>query len=389
VLISFFVTFATAVIVFLATATFPRKEAAVGVLRYSLGEIRVTASRGGILTALHVQDGQTVEVGDLLAFVVTEQRLAAGDIYDARVLAAVERERAMLEQRLAALNASEPLQKQGLTERISGIARQLLELQAQQQARERQALLAGQSAAAADKLAAEGVFSAEQQRARRQQALAAEQAVAEIGAQITSLQSQRVDQELQLTRLPSDIAQTRAVILGEIEALEEKRAGAAAQNGFALIARAAGTVTAMQARLGQPVDTVKPLMTIIPRGSRLQAELYVPSRAIGFVNTGQTVRLLYDAFPYTRFGPGFGTVAQCSSAVLMPEEVTAAVKVTEPVYRVSVELNSTSMSAYGRAVPLQSGMALAADIILEDRSFLAFLLDPLLAARGRVLGVQR
>src|SRR5689334_8157734 len=101
----FFVSFAVCVVVFLATATFPRKEAAVGVLRYSLGEIRVSASRSGIVTALYVQDGQTVEAGDLIAFVATEQRLAAGDIYDARVLAAVERERSMLEQRLAALDA--------------------------------------------------------------------------------------------------------------------------------------------------------------------------------------------------------------------------------------------------------------------------------------------
>jgi membrane fusion protein len=177
--------------------------------------------------------------------------------------------------------------------------------------------------------------------------------------------------------------------LGEIASLEEKRAGAHSQNGFALIARATGTITAMQARLGQPVDTVKPLMTIIPRGTQLQAELYVPSRAIGFVNEGQTVRLLYDAFPYTRFGPGFGTVVQRSSAVLMPEEVSAAVKVTEPVYRVTVELQGNFMSAYSPPVPLQSGMALTADIILEDRSFIALLLDPLLAAQGRVLGVQR
>jgi membrane fusion protein len=144
-LTAFFTILVVCVVGFLAIATFPRKEAAVGVLRYSLGEIRVTASRGGIVTALYVEDGQTVEAGDLLAFVATEQRLAARDIYDARVLAAVERERTMLNQRLAALNASEPLQKQGLTERIAGIARQLLDLEAQQQARERQALLAGQS----------------------------------------------------------------------------------------------------------------------------------------------------------------------------------------------------------------------------------------------------
>src|SRR5215467_12705237 len=68
-LTTFFATFAVCVVVFLASATFPRKEAAVGVLRYSLGEIRVTASRSGIVTALHVKDGQAVEAGDPLAFV--------------------------------------------------------------------------------------------------------------------------------------------------------------------------------------------------------------------------------------------------------------------------------------------------------------------------------
>jgi membrane fusion protein len=258
----FFSTFAVCVVAFLATATFPRKEPAVGVLRYSKGEIRVTASRGGIVTALYVQDGQTVEAGDLLAFVTTEQHLHGGDVYDARVLAALERERKLLSQRLAALNASEPLQEKALTLRIGGVARQLVDMQAERQAREDQAVLARQSAAAADRLAAQGWISLEQQRERHQKALAAEQAVAEVSAQITSLQSQKVELELQLTRLPSDIAQTRASIMSEIEALEEKRAAADAQNGFALIARAAGTITAMQARLGQPVDTVKPLMTI-------------------------------------------------------------------------------------------------------------------------------
>ena len=65
-------------------------------------------------------------------------------------------------------------------------------------------------------------------------------------------------------------------------------------------------MSALQASLGQAVDPAKPLMTLTPRGGALRAELYVPSRAIGFVKTGQRVRLLYDAFPYQKFGPGRG-----------------------------------------------------------------------------------
>lgn len=385
-LTSFFAAFAVATLAFLATATFPRKEAATGILRYPLGELRVAPPRSGILKSVLVRDGQEVTAGDVLAFVTTEQRMAEGDVYDARVLAAIQREREMLEVRLSALNASEPLQVQGLRERIAGIGQQLGELQGDRRSRAARARLASESYAAAATLAAQGVYSAEQRRVRQQQALALDQSVSELASQIIALESQRTDLVLQLARLPAEVAQTRASILGSIEALEEKRASANAQNGFSLVASTAGTITSLQAQVGQPVDPAKPLMTLIPRGSVLQAELYVPSRAIAFVSESQPVRLLFDAFPYTRFGPGRGHVAQVSSAVLRPEEVTAAVKVGEPVYKVLVTLDAMAMQAYGKAIPLQSGMALTADILLESRSFLDLLMDPLLAARGRVLG---
>ena len=79
-LLGFLLTVALVTLIFLATATFPRKETATGLLRYSEGEIRVAPppSRAGIVTALHVRDGQKVQAGDVLAFVTTEQRLAGG-----------------------------------------------------------------------------------------------------------------------------------------------------------------------------------------------------------------------------------------------------------------------------------------------------------------------
>ena len=272
-LTGFFLTVACAAVAFLATATFPRKETAAGVLRHSLGEVRVTPSRAGVLRSVVVRDGQEVAEGDVLAYVTTEQRLAGGDAYDARVLAAVAREREMLEARLRALDLSEPLQAQALRERVAGLTRQLAGLQADRASRAARSRLAAESLAAADALAAQGVYSAEQKRARQQQALALEQSVSELDARVASLESQRTETVLHLARLPAEVAQTRAGILGAVEALEEKRASAEAGNGFALLARAPGTVTALQAQPGQPVDPSKPLMAIVPRGSALVAEL--------------------------------------------------------------------------------------------------------------------
>ena len=53
-LTGFFVALATGALIFLATATFPRKETAAGILRYPLGELRITPARSGILKAAFV-----------------------------------------------------------------------------------------------------------------------------------------------------------------------------------------------------------------------------------------------------------------------------------------------------------------------------------------------
>ncbi|MCX7379755.1 MAG: HlyD family efflux transporter periplasmic adaptor subunit [Alphaproteobacteria bacterium] len=346
----------------------------------------MTPPRSGIVTTLHVRDGEAVAEGDLLAFITTEQRLAEGGIVDARILAAVAAERQYLRQRLERLNESEPLQAASLRQRIAGLTVQLDELTQDRASRAQALKLARESLAVAVALAAQGIYSAEQRRQREQAMLALEQSVIELKSQMANMESQRADLALQLLRLPVDIAQSRSEILRALAAIEQREADVGAQNGFALIARTAGVVTALQTQIGAPVDAARPLMAIIPHGSVLQAELYVPSRAMGFVQAGHRVRLLFDAFPYTRFGPGFGTVTELSTTVLRPEEVTAALKITEPVYRLVVRLHDTAMQAYGKRLPLQSGMALTADILLEDRTFLDLLLDPLRAAAGRTLG---
>jgi membrane fusion protein len=50
---------------------------------------------------------------------------------------------------------------------------------------------------------------------------------------------------------------------------------------------------------------------------------------------------------------------------------------------VTVQLQSQQFAAYGEHFPLQAGMTLRADIVLEERSLFEWLMDPLLALRGR------
>ncbi|MFQ5347166.1 MAG: hypothetical protein ACE5ED_04900 [Rhodothalassiaceae bacterium] len=77
------------------------------------------------------------------------------------------------------------------------------------------------------------------------------------------------------------------------------------------------------------------------------------------------MRLAYDAFDYRRFGMQRGIVKAVSATILSPDEVPRPLRPTEPVYRVTVALDRQSVRAYGTEVPLQAGMTLAADIVLE------------------------
>src|SRR5690606_24993640 len=135
--------------------------------------------------------------------------------------------------------------------------------------------------------------------------------------------------------------------------------------------------------VGQIVDTGRPLMSLLPAGARLRAELIAPSRAIGFIEPGAGVQLRYPAYPYQKFGHHPGRVAAISRAALPVTEQGGAGAGQEPVYRVIVDLDSESIDVYGRPRALRAGMAVEADVQLETRRLYEWVLEPLYAMKMR------
>lgn len=136
-------------------------------------------------------------------------------------------------------------------------------------------------------------------------------------------------------------------------------------------------------RPGATVEAGRVLAIILPHGEVLQAELWVPSRAAGFLRSGEPVRLMYDAFPYQKFGVGRGTVASIAGAPVDPADLTVPIETKEALYRVLVNLESPTVDGYGKVWRLSPGIRLSADLILDDRSLWEWLFDPIIAARRR------
>ena len=125
------------------------------------------------------------------------------------------------------------------------------------------------------------------------------------------------------------------------------------------------------------------LAVIVPQGKPLQAELWAPSRAAGFITQGDRVRLMYDAFPYQKFGVGHGRVSSVSGAPVDPQDLAVPIESREALYRIVVNLDEDSVAGYGKRWPLTPGMRLSADLVLDERNLWEWLLEPVIAANRR------
>jgi membrane fusion protein len=201
--------------------------------------------------------------------------------------------------------------------------------------------------------------------------------------QLVSARSRIEQLGFQIERAPVDSAQRVTDLRNRMASLARQQAELEGREGYLLTAPVSGTITALNFHIGRAVDARTPLLAIMPEGSVLEAELFVPSRAIGFIDEGQEVRLLFDAFPYQRFGSFPAEIKAVSGAVMTPDESGAPFALNEATYRVLARLDEQSLLIADSSVALQSGMKLTANIVLERRSFMDWLLEPLRAVARR------
>lgn len=380
-----FLVLATALIVlFVATAEYARKETASGSLVAAAGVARVTARRDGIVVDLKVREGDRVEAGQALFTISSQQGLEGGGTLDTAVIASLDAQTRLLTEQIEADPARVANEIVRLDASIETVKSQRDALSAQRRLQADRVRVVEERRQAVFQLYEKGNATRAALQELDEALLSRRQSLADIDRQFAAMERELEQARLQREQLPVQQSERVSQLRLSLADRERQRSEVEAQRAQVIRAPVTGRVTALQASLGQLVDPNRPLLTLVPEGSELRAELFVPSRAIGFVEPGQRVRLMIDAFPYQRFGAYGGTVDTVSQAILAPSEVVGRVPLAEPVYRVTVRLDRQTIDAFGRQVPLQPDMTVKADIVLEGRSLFAWLFEPLLSARGRM-----
>lgn len=365
---------------FLSLASYSRIETVSGIITPTGGISQITSARTGVIKDIKIIDGQDVETGTALIEINADQRLADGNASNALILDSLATQESGLQQQKRQVSAAMQAEQAQLSARINGLNAEIVGINEQIAVQQGLVVSAKEQLDQARVVAERGFISkrdiltreetylsrqqqlsglrqtlARQQAAAREANLAITQARANAGAQISSLNSQK-----------SDITQ--------------RMVNTQASSAYQLSAPIDGKVTALTARVGQPVSTGQPLMAIIPTGSKLVAELYVPSAATGFIEVGQSVGLAVDAYPYQRFGTVKARIKSIASAPITQPGPNGA---TIAVFLVTAELDETSISAYGENKPLSTGMSLTANIVTEEQSLIKWLFEPLFAVRNR------
>lgn len=366
----------------LATTSYSRKESARGLLQSVGGDVQVSGIDRGVIQRVSVREGDRVKKGDVLLTVSTDRADINGNLSQVEMLANLERQEASISQRLAAISTGGNFDDTANRGQQTSLSASIKAGQADLSAAKEQYAMAQEDYSRAVPIAERGFISAYDLRRRKQAVVTTRQAVSDAEGQISSLSGQLAQARAIAAKRPFDTIRERGILEDTLADVRQRRDQYRMSRGFAVRAPVTGTITTLQASAGRIADPLHPLLSIVPAAAALKAVAYVPSRAVGFLRAGQRVRIRYDAFPFATVGAALGTVTLVSHTVLRPEEVDAAVRLEEPAYRIEVRLDRQLVTAYGENHDLLPGMALTADIVLEKRSFLHWLLQPLYAAKG-------
>jgi membrane fusion protein len=377
----FLTTFVAIILIFLLKAEYARKETVVEFLTSTSGTSKIFAPHQGTIREIYVKEGDQVENGHPLLTVQTNQIAADGRDVNATVLETLSSQRELLIRQISAEEERTKSERERLSSMVRRFETEISQLEVQIKTQGERIAVAEDFVSSAAGLRAKGYIADVEFKRRQMALLEQKQNQNSLNQQLAARQNQLTETRHSLEQLSTVMGGKIQSVRNELASLQQRIAEVNGRQAYVIRAPAAGRVSTVQATVGQFADSRRLQMEIVPNESVLRAELFVPTRAIGFIEAGQRVRILYEAFPYQQFGTYSGSVIKVSQTILTASDTAGPIALKEPAYRVTAAIDRPDIDAYGKRMPLQADMLLRADIVLEKRSLMRWLLDPVLSIR--------
>lgn len=373
---------------FLALAQYTRKATVDGALAPDRGLIRLVPAEAATVIERRVAEGQTVKAGDVLFVLALERPRLLADA-QAEVRRSLGERQRSLQDAARQQDSLAAAQLAALDRRLQTLVAEAAQVDGEAALQQQRLALAQQAQDRLEALRRDNFISEAQVLAKQEEVLGLQAQLQALQRQRLALQRERAQLEGERRSLPLLARNTQGGIERDLAELTREAAEQDSERRLIVRAPQDGMVGAVLAEPGQAVSPSSALASLVPQGAVLQAQLYAPSSAVGFVRPGQSVRLRLEAFPYQKFGPLEGRVLQVSRTPLAAGELaTQALAGVQPVrpgealFRITVALDEAALSQWPQ--PLAAGMRLQADVQLERRRLVEWLFEPLFGLQQRL-----
>lgn len=372
---------------YLVWGEYTQKQRVRGILVPDKGLIRVYPTQQGTIVKLHVTEGTHVEKGQLLYTQNSEKVSGSGvSTQSAIINNLISQEESFEEERKRIIELHESTLRKSSSQ-LSVYNDEKKQLVAHENVILQQIALLRSNLTRYETIAKQGYVSQLQVDEKKKELLTSESTYHQIARQklalsreIGSLEETIATAEL---RKKNDLANLERNTLSTKQSLLENNT----RREISITAPVSGIVTGIIAKPGQTVGNGS-LLSILPDGSELQAELYAPSQAISFIAPGSPVLLRYVAFPYQKFGQHEGKIINVSRVSLSGKDLSEinlpAAAQNSQFYRITVSLPKQTILAYGKPEPLQASMDVEADILIDTRRLYEWLFEPLYSISGKI-----
>lgn len=380
---------ATLLVAFFTWGTYTKRSTVQGQIVPASGLVKVYPLQAGILLKKYVTEGQTVKKGDVLFVLSSDRQSGSQGNIQAAISSNVAERRQSFEDELSKTALVQKDEYDALTKKIASLQSELSALGGQIDSQKSRVELAEESVVRYKGLLAQDYISKEQLQQKQEELIDQRLRLQSLERDQINLARDLADQKNALGTLSLRQQNQRAQLQRSISSTEQDLTESEAKRQLLVTAPEAGTATAVIGEVGQMADGNRPLVSIVPASTILEAHLYAPSRTVGFIKASDQVLLRYQAYPYQKFGHAKGIVLSVSRTALTANELATTLSSTsigssEPLYLVTVALSSQTVRAYGRPEQLQTGMLLDADVLQEKRHLYEWVLEPLYSLTGKL-----
>jgi HlyD family secretion protein len=149
-----------------------------------------------------------------------------------------------------------------------------------------------------------------------------------------------------------------------------------------LRAPADGVVLELGARsIGSVAKEAEPLVTLVPQGNKIEAEVDVESADVARLRIGDPVRVKFDALPFQRHGTLAGEVRVITENSFQADKNARAAPdkpdAQPAFFRARVALGPVTLRDVPKDFRLIPGMTTTAEIVVGKRTIISYLLDPI------------